>query len=313
MSKVLVETATFTPSITVPEGSDTRAHAAEDVEAIAQGLGNRTQALKQVTDHAARLDQANAFTLANSFATTVTVAGQLTANGGIRAADGTLELSSPVVAANSVSVAGVLRPNGGISAADGSVDVNADLLVNGSLWVNNPHLFLAQSVDIVHSDSLPNVQPQRLVQLDISDAVVLTGNPAYYWQEGYWLNEFDVANARLAIPFTLPRSTQQWSFQVIWSADDPAEVNIAEAWIWPRDYGATEPYAPPTAFSLGSVTQTSFDASATAAFIDAGPVVVFDNSPADHRMGLVVTLGNGHNNKLWGVRLQFWDPGPRNG
>jgi hypothetical protein len=300
MAKVIIETATFTPTITVPEGTDTRSHAAEDVEAIAQGLANRTQAIKAVTDNAARRDEVNTFALANTFN------GQVTANAGIRAADGTVEMLG------ALSVAGALHPDGGLSAS-GGVNVASTLNVNAGCWVNAPHLFLLDNVDIVHSSSAPNVQPTRQVQLDISQAMLLTGNPDYTWQEGFWLNLFDVNSARLGIPFTLPRGTEQWSFDVIWSADDPGEPNTAEAWIWPRDYGVLGVYSPPTAFSLGSVTQTSFDAGPNNAFIDSGPVVVWENSPPDHRMGIIVTLGNGHNNKLWGVRLKFWDPGPRNG
>src|SRR5579885_326520 len=52
--KTLTETATFTPTITVPEGDDDMSDAAELLEAIAQGLANRSQALKVVTDDAAR-------------------------------------------------------------------------------------------------------------------------------------------------------------------------------------------------------------------------------------------------------------------
>lgn len=46
MAHVITETPVFTPSITVPDGTDSRVNAAEVVAAIAQGLGNRSQYLK---------------------------------------------------------------------------------------------------------------------------------------------------------------------------------------------------------------------------------------------------------------------------
>jgi hypothetical protein len=61
MPKIIVETPSFDPAITVPEGIDSRADAADVVEALTQHLGNRTQFLKGVTDHAARVDTTNTF------------------------------------------------------------------------------------------------------------------------------------------------------------------------------------------------------------------------------------------------------------
>jgi hypothetical protein len=46
MAHVITETPTFTPTITVPDGTDSRVNAAEVVAAIAQGLANRAQYLK---------------------------------------------------------------------------------------------------------------------------------------------------------------------------------------------------------------------------------------------------------------------------
>lgn len=59
MAHDIVEIDEYTTPITVPDGTDSRANAAEVVEAIAQALGNRTFAL---ISHAAFHDVANHFT-----------------------------------------------------------------------------------------------------------------------------------------------------------------------------------------------------------------------------------------------------------
>ncbi len=61
MPKIIIETPSFDPAITVPEGIDSRVDAAETVESIAQHLGNRTQFLKGYTDHAALTNAPNTF------------------------------------------------------------------------------------------------------------------------------------------------------------------------------------------------------------------------------------------------------------
>ncbi len=67
MAKILVETPTFDLAITVPEGIDSRADAADVVEAMAQKLANRSAFLKGYTDHAALLNSANTFTQITTF------------------------------------------------------------------------------------------------------------------------------------------------------------------------------------------------------------------------------------------------------
>lgn len=87
MSKTLTEVDTFTASIVVPEGTDSRNTAAEDVESIAQRLANRT---KNLNLHAARKDVANVFTQPQTipdiagdvdFADDVAIAGTLDVTG----------------------------------------------------------------------------------------------------------------------------------------------------------------------------------------------------------------------------------------
>lgn len=56
MSHTLTEADTFTPTITVPDGSDPGSNRSGDVEAIAQALANRT---KNLNDHGAKFDATN--------------------------------------------------------------------------------------------------------------------------------------------------------------------------------------------------------------------------------------------------------------
>jgi hypothetical protein len=68
MSHTLTEVATFDATIVVPDGGDSGANRAGDVELIAQRLANRSRALKAVTDNAAVKNASNTFTAANHFA-----------------------------------------------------------------------------------------------------------------------------------------------------------------------------------------------------------------------------------------------------
>lgn len=67
MAKVITEQATFDPEVVVPEGMDSRDHAAEDVESIAQRLANRTQYLKPLADGAMLRDVDNTLNGNNTF------------------------------------------------------------------------------------------------------------------------------------------------------------------------------------------------------------------------------------------------------
>lgn len=317
MSYILTETPTFDADIVVPQGTDSRVNAAEVVAAIGQKLANRTSNLQQITNVAARKNVANVFTAANAFnagvtANTATVTGQLTVNGGIKATDGTLELTSTVMATGIVNVAGQLRANGGLAASDGEIEVVSELHANGSVYVNVPHLFLAEVVDIVHHTFDGELQPQRLVQLDISRARITQGAPEYDDIAGMWaVNSGGMA--RLEIPIIIPRGTAQWSFQVIWAAASAPQANTAEVWRWSRDYSAAGVAMQDDGVMEGSVTQGTFTAVAGEGVVNAGPVITGAFAPQNERFAVIVQMPAGTNNRLFGLRLQFWDPGPRNG
>ncbi len=316
MAHVITETPTFTATVTVPDGTDSRVNAAEVVEAIAQALANRTRALKAVTDNAAIKNAANTFTALNTFnaglvANAATVTGALTVNGGVKATDGTLEVTSTLVATGAVRVAGQLRADGGIAAADGTIEVVSELHLNASTYVNVPHLFLDEGVDIVHPTFGTHVQPQRLVQLDISRAALVSGAAAWDDLGGFWYTSGSAA--KLEVPIILPRVTAQWSFQVLWSCDGVSGSATAEVWRWSHDYSLIGYQPRADGESLGLVTLLTYSSTAGDGIVSTGPVITDEVDPANSRLAVIVSLPAGANNRLMGLRLQFWDPGPRNG
>ena len=68
MSHALTEVATFDPTVTVPDGTDSGAVRAANVAAISQVLANRSRYLKNLADGAAQKSGGNTFTGTNNFA-----------------------------------------------------------------------------------------------------------------------------------------------------------------------------------------------------------------------------------------------------
>lgn len=84
MAKILTEIPSFDPDITVPEGTDSRADAADVVEAMAQKLANRAQYLKGFTDSAALVDAANTFTQINTFTANIVANADVVTSGAFK-------------------------------------------------------------------------------------------------------------------------------------------------------------------------------------------------------------------------------------
>ena len=135
MSHTLTEVATFEPTIVVPDGGDSGANRAGDVELIAQRLANRTRALKAVADDAAVKSAANTFTQPNTFnamltASAVTVTGNLDVNGNADVLGGDFRVLAGdlrVDSAHEVSYTGaVVTVHKQISIARGSGNVAAN-------------------------------------------------------------------------------------------------------------------------------------------------------------------------------------------
>ena len=173
MPHVITETATFTPTVTVPDGTDTMVAAAETVAAIAQALANRSRFLKAVTDDAVTKTGNNTFTGTNTFngATTlasVTVTGGAQINGNISASDGTVNVSgalavSGAAQAGSLTVTGGAQINGNISASDGTVNVTGNLATagdssGGSLSTPGNVRLTNNAGDVVYTSGTPPVR-----------------------------------------------------------------------------------------------------------------------------------------------------------
>ena len=336
MPKVLIETPQWVEQITVPELTDSMDDSATVVEALTQVLADRTRMFQGTANNAALKNAANTFTQLNTFSAglsastaqvtgalfangTLTVSGDLSANGGIRAADGTLELESPTIAEASLTVKGRLQADNGIGATDGVIEV-VDMASFASSAQFNAPVYLAPAVDITYGPTVAT-QPQRLVQVDISRARVVEATPLYSWQRGAWDNVGSTGGALgvLEIPVLLPRGTVQWSYQVVWGGLADFTPNNAKVYKWTRNYAAVGVTAIPVGQQVGAtLTQappftTNVEAGGWEGVVQSGPVITTTFDPSVERWAVVVTLGESGYNRLFGLRLQFWDIGARNG
>jgi hypothetical protein len=133
MAHVITEVVTFTPTVTVPDGGDSRVNAAEVVAAIAQALANRSRSLKAVTDVAAVKNAPNTFTALNTFGAGLTVsAGVLTASAGLIASH---VVTATVTASASGSFGGALTVTGNVTS--GGAVQGATLVSTAGLTVGN--------------------------------------------------------------------------------------------------------------------------------------------------------------------------------
>jgi len=135
MAHTIVETPSFDLNIVVPDGTDSRADAAEKVAAIAQKLANRTQSMKLVTDVAAKKNVSNTFTAPNTFSVLTTMQ-TLHVNSTTEVAGNLWVDSSKDV----LYMGTVVTVHKQISLARGAPNVSAAVDVNIRLQIANPVL-----------------------------------------------------------------------------------------------------------------------------------------------------------------------------
>jgi len=322
MAHVITEVATFTPTITVPDGTDTRVDAAEKVAAIAQALANRTRSMKAVTDFAALRNAANTFTAANTFSGAVTMAA-VTINGNITASDGTVNVSgglavSGLTQSASLTVTGDAQINGNISASDGTVNVTGNLATAGDAsggTVSTPgNLRLTNNAgEVVYSSG---TVPLRAINIPL-----FTG---YSIQNGNYDDLFDTwgletggmpAVIRFPVP-TLARGSIAIGLDAVWRAHAVAAANSAKLRMnaqaaWATTAGTlVDPTDPEDLITLTHAAGfSSTQCTYSALFLPAPHTV----NNAREAYFIDVTLLDGPNNRLFGLRAFFLDPGARNG
>jgi cytoskeletal protein CcmA (bactofilin family) len=323
MAHTITETPTFTPTIIVPDGTDTMVAAAETVAAIAQGLANRTQLLKTVTDDAVTKSGSNTFTGSNTFSATTTF-GAVNINGNIAAADGTVNVSgnltvSSAVQAASAVITGGARIDGSISANDGVVNVSGGLVtagdVSGTSVTSSGDVILSNNAkDIVYSSSS---LPLRWVNIPLVLGERISSNGTYDTLFDTWGLTAGGGVATIRFPvLTMPRGAVAMGLEAVWRAHAVAAANSATLRVnaqaaWALNAGELANPTDPadiitlphgSGFSSTQCTRSSLflpqlhtaDNAAEAYFID-------------------VQLLDGPNNRLFALRAYYLDPGARNG
>ena len=328
MVHVITETATFTPTVTVPDGTDTMVAAAETVAAIAQALADRSRFLKAVTDDAVTKTGNNTFTGTNTFngvttLASVTVTGGAQINGNISASDGTVNVSgglavSGAAQAASLTVTGDAQINGNISASDGTVNVTGNLATagdaSGGTVSTAGNLRLTNNAgEVVYSSG---TVPLRAINIPL-----FTG---YSIQNGNYDDLFDTwgletggmpAVIRFPVPI-LARGSIAIGLDAVWRAHAVAAANSAKLRMnaqaaWATTAGTlVDPTDPEDLITLTHAAGfSSTQCTYSALFLPAAHTV----NNAREAYFIDVTLMDGPNNRLFVLRAFFLDPGARNG
>jgi hypothetical protein len=286
MAHTITETPTFTPSITVPDGTDPPARAAA-ITLVAQGLGDRTQALKVVTDDAARKSAPNTFTQPNTFA---------------------------AVTAASLTVSGTTTVNGNVTAADGTVNVAGGFAATGAIATDNQLILTGGTHDVAYASG---AQPGRVINIPLCDGRLISANGSYDDLFDTWGVTTGAGAAIIRFPVRgVPRGAPSLSIFAVWRAHDVSAANSATLYMnaqaaWASSGGALVDPTDPTILitvnqTVGfSTTQCTFSAG----FIPALHTV---NNGAE-AFYVDVTLPDGPHNRLFALAVFFTDPGARNG
>ena len=285
MSHALTEVATFDPTVTVPDGTDSGAVRAANVAAISQVLANRSQYLKILADGAAQKSGGNTFTGTNNFgainATTVTATGAVTA--GSFSTSGAFNAGS--IQAHSLTLTG---PGAFIDSPTLQV-LMLQAVAAPYYWYSTPVQILS-NMNLVHGQSarpLPSAAGEYECLLVSGLGVTFSGTIGGHWEQ----------------PIDVPHGCQL--DQVVVVAGQPV-ANTLKFTLYKRQVnysGATW-----TDTAIGTADQTF---SATGSFVGnlTFPATTIDKQNCSYY--LLVT-GNGSGLALNGVRVRFQDAGPTN-
>lgn len=332
MAKVLIETPVFgSETVTVPELTDTMDDSALVVEAFSQVFANRSQWLKQrITSYVALLAGNNVFTGTNTFnaavvanngisatdgslelnGTSVRVAGALSVSGGITAPDGTVEVTTALVAQSTIKATGAITANGGIRADDGTVELTSNVAAP-NLSLTGNLTFPNVASDIVYTGAS---LPLRWTNIPLSTGRLLSTNGHYDDVYDTWGLTLAGGPARIRFPVLgLPRGAVTIYFGAVWRAHDAAAANEITLRMNSQTAWTTSPAAPSDPVDLASLTQAEFSSTQAVhtwtSFLGALHTV---NNGTD-AYWLDIELLDGPNNALFGVRVGYLDPGARNG
>lgn len=286
MPKVLTETAVFTATVTVPEGTDSRNTAAEDVEAIAQVLADRSRALKAVTDVAARTNVINNFTPDQQFTTIH--------------ASGLIQSSATIQGSELVSTHDV-HANNDVTAGD---DVVATGSVIGTVSVEGPiisttDILLPSNKRIIYSGGPGPFPNRRDKVIPMSDGIAFDPATVSY-NTARWQGVSGLV-CPVAFPVLLPNTAIVVGFVV-----NHLQVVTPTVFIWrKRVLDFTTGGVAPVVTDIETHNDAAAPASINTAVDGHGEVIANDVTEYVLICNLVPT------NELYGLRVQFLDPGPR--
>lgn len=207
MSHTLTEVDTFTASVTVPDGADSRDDAAGDVTTLAQALANRT---KHLNEHAAKIDEVNTFVENQYFQ------GDGSFDGTVGAA--ALDVGNAIVQ-TALTVVGTVT----IPTMLGNVAIAGDLSVGGNAAIPN----VAGNVTV--SGDLAATRLDAVGDIFAGDDLVATG-------------EFQYASAKSRSTYlNMFRTEGQWAYSSAGAVRHMEAVNPGDAQVWPicLPHGAT--------------------------------------------------------------------------
>lgn len=324
MPHILSETPTFDADITVPDGTDAMANAAEVVEALSQKLANRTEYLRQ---NSPQLDADNVFTGDNTFAepliveelapaggtltvnaTSTALTGALTIGGTVYSSSGPLDVSAQVELLNTLKVAGKITANAGIKADDGSVEIE------GTTIVTNERVDGSITLHATSSEIAYDVTVLRYVNIPMCLGLVVDGDAGFDFVADSWVK--GSVDSTIRFPIDVPRGATALGIGAVWRASVAPAANSASMWrtaqgAWTAGLGTLAAIDTPTQIGA-TLAQTAFSSSQVAhdEQLLAAPLTISNRLES---YWIDVVLPSGSTNTLYALRYFYPDPGPRNG
>ncbi len=287
--KNLTDVDAFTTPIEVPEGTDSRNDAAGDVESIAQRLANRTHYLNQRT---AKLATTNTFTDAQTFSSTINVVGAAT----IPNIAGSTTVAADLTVGDDLVVTG----DATIPTILGSINVANDIVVGDDIDAGGD-IYAAD--DVIAGDEFQYATPPtRTVFLKLFDSfgegsldfgggtnhvLLATGGQVHVW------------------PISLPEGAVLSAVEALVQKPGTGTTNL-------RVYRkATYDWSNPVSAQPSDTQQGIAGVSTAGDWAVAVTGLALTANNGTNEVFAHITAGDA-GDRVYGLRVTFTDPGPRN-
>lgn len=279
MAHTLTEVASFDPTVTVPDGTDSRANAAEVVQGIAQVLANRSRALKTVTDNAAVKNAANTFTQPNTF-TALMTAQTIDAD----VVNATTGVDARAVSAREGAVVGIDAPG------------TAQLVVLGDILVRPGNNYR-------YDTPLPTRHKQIALSCGTGNFALTNVNMRWFGSADWLVNAADSADGFFHLPLEVPTGTQLVSVDVQYNGGASGGAFSFQVQHKPISDWAASPATPGAGTVIGAAVSSSSGVHTATLPLGNYPV---DNAAESYT--LRITFNDGFTGgTVYGVRLTFLD------